>query len=230
MSARADHRASTAAAPSTRKAQHGFTLLEVVIVLSVMATLAGTIVPLVSAAKRAEGIDTARAELDALAEGLRRHYYERGSFPTRIDQASFYGVYVLPGVGDARLHDEWGTRGLYRVVLTRNPDTATVYSVGDNGRDDGVANEAIKVVVHSGGPGGERTRDRMQVIQAALARHLRAGGTLTGRWPADRVALGLGATYATDGFGTAFRLSATTLVLQSAGADRRFGSADDITP
>ncbi len=208
--------------------QGGFTLLEVIIVLSVMAALAGTIVPLVSASKRAEGIDAARAELEAIANALSAHYYELGTFPSRLDQAGFYGVYALPGVGDARLRDEWGARNLYRVVLTRNPDTATVYSVGDNGRDDGAAAETIKVTVYGARPGGERTRERMNVISAALARHIRAGGTITGVWNTDRAALGLGAAYARDAFGTAFRLNAA-LLLRSAGPDRRFGNADDLT-
>jgi prepilin-type N-terminal cleavage/methylation domain-containing protein len=211
-------------------AERGFTLLEIVIVLGIMATLAGSIVPLVSAAKRAEGIDTARAELELIAEGLRRFYYERGSFPPQVDAAGFYGVFVQPGVDNARLRDEWGTRARYRLVRTRNPDTATAYSVGDNGRDDGAGNEAIKVTVQGALPGGERTRERMAVIAAAVARHVRAGGTLSGRWARDRAALGLGAEYARDGFGTAFRLDAATLVLRSAGADRTFNNADDITP
>ena len=216
--------------PPRRPAQRGFTLLEVIIVLSVMATLAGTIVPLVSAAKRAEAIDAARAELEAIADGLTRHYFEYAAFPTRVDQASFYGAYVQPGVGDARLRDEWGARAFYRLVLTRNPDTATAYSVGDNGRDDGVAAETVKIVVQGSRPGGERTRERMRVITAALQRHLDSGGRVTGRWSVDRPAMGLGASYDRDGFGTAFRLDDATLILSSAGPDRRFGNADDITP
>jgi hypothetical protein len=47
-------------------------------------------------------------------------------------------------------------------------------------------------------------------------------------WSTDRPALGLGAAYARDAFGTAFRLS-TALLLRSAGPDRRFGNADDLT-
>jgi prepilin-type N-terminal cleavage/methylation domain-containing protein len=210
-------------------AARGFTLLEVVIVLSVMATLAGTLVPLVSASKRAEAVDTARAELEAIGDALTRYYYETGAFPNRVNASGFYGAFVAPGVADGRLRDEWGARALYRLVVSRNPDVATAYSVGDNGRDDGAAAEVFKVVVAGARPGGDRTRERMRVIAAVLTAYVRGGGTITGRWNTDRAAMGLGTTYQRDGFGTAFRLDRATLILRSAGADRRFGTADDIT-
>lgn len=209
--------------------QRGFTLLEVIVVLAVMATLAGTVVPLVTASKRAESLDTARAELSTIADALARYYYEHGAFPSRIDAPGFYGAYAQPGVGDDRLRDEWGARGLYQVVRTTDPDVATVYSVGDNGVDDGVGGEALAVTVYGASPGSERTRARMRVIVAALAAHLDAGGRITGAWSVDRAAMGLGSDYDRDGFGTPFTLDGATLHLHSAGADRRFATADDIT-
>lgn len=207
----------------------GFTLLEVVIVLAVISTLAGAVVPLVTAARRAQALDTARIELAALADALERYYYERGAFPARLDAAGFYGAFAQPGVGDDRLHDEFGTRGLYRLVLTADPDVASVYSVGDNGVDDGLAQEDLKVGVYGARPGGDRTRERMHVIVAALAAHLDAGGRVTGTWSVDRAAMGLGPDYERDGFGVSFTLDGATLQLRSAGPDRRFGTTDDIT-
>ncbi|MEZ5965426.1 MAG: prepilin-type N-terminal cleavage/methylation domain-containing protein [Planctomycetota bacterium] len=206
----------------------GFTLLEVVIVLAVIATLAGAVVPLVTAAKQAEAQTTARAELAVLAEALERYYYERGAFPSRVDAAGFYGSFALPGVDDERLRDEWGARGFYRLALTSDPDVATAYSVGENGVDDGAAAEALKVSVYGARPGGERTRARMRVITAALAAHLEAGGRITGTWSVDRAAMGLGSDYERDGFGVPFDLDGSSLRLRSYGPDRQAGTPDDI--
>lgn len=207
----------------------GFTLLEVIVVLTVLATLAGAVVPLVTAAVQAQKLDKVRAELAAIAEALERFYYEHGSFPSRLDAADFRGGFAQPGVGDDRLHDEWGARGLYRVAVAEDPDVITVYSVGENGADDGAAVEALRVDVHGSAPGGLRTRERMRIIAAALAAHLDAGGRVTGVWSSDRAAIGLGSDYDRDGFGVAFVLEGTTLQLRSAGADRRFGTGDDVS-
>lgn len=213
----------------TARAQAGFTLLEIVVVLAVLATLAGAVVPLVTASRRAEAHLAARAELQAIADALERFYYERGTFPAAVDDPAFLGDYALGGVGGDRVRDEWGARAPYRLALAANPDVATVYSVGDDGVDAGAANEPLQVRVHGSRPGGDRTRERMHMILAALAQHLDAGGRVTGDWTVDRAALGLGAEYERDGFGVPFTLEAATLLLRSAGADRVVGTADDIT-
>lgn len=209
--------------------QHGFTLLEVIVVLTVIATLAGTLVPMLTASQRAAALADANDELEALGDALRAYYFDRGQFPAAVNAAGFLGAYVSPGVGDGRVRDEWGNQGYYRLSLATSPDIATCYSIGSDGQDDGAAAEALKIVVYGAAPGNQRTRDKMAVIGAALSRHLQGAGTLSGTWSVDRANLGLGAEYAADGFGTPFQLDATTLVLRSAGADRQFGTTDDLT-
>jgi general secretion pathway protein G len=220
-------RGRVAERPVTR-AEAGFTILEMIIVIAVMSLLAGTLVPLVTATQKAQAMETVTGELTAIGDALDAYYYEHGAFPSTLLDTGFYGRYAAPGVQDDRLRDEWGGMAIYRLVQAQNPDTITVYSVGDNNVDDGPAGEVFKVTVLGADPGRRRTRQRMQIIVSALANYLDAGGTVSGTWATDRPAIGLGPTYENDGFGTPFTLDASTLELRSAGPDRALGSPDDI--
>ncbi len=211
-----------------RRCSKGFTLIELIVVIAVISILAGTLIPLVSATQRARHIDTVLQELETIADALDSYYFENGSFPSSLTASGFYGSFLLPGVEDARIKDEWGG-GYYKVFASSDPDVMTVYSVGENGRDDGASSETFKVVVRGEHPGNRRTRERMRIIASVLAVYLSGGGILTGTWSTDRAAMGLGSEYQKDGFGTDFTLSASTLLLRSAGADRSFNTSDDLT-
>lgn len=212
-----------------RRREAGFTLVEMIVVLGVLAVLAATAVPLASSVLDGQRRDAVLAELEAIGKALENHWYDRQSFPTTLRDATFLGVYLQPGVGGASVQDGWGGNVDYLYSVNTSAGTATVYSRGENARDDGFANERYSVVVHAAVPGLVKTRARMRVIVEALANHIEAGGTITGTWSTDRAALGLGTEYATDGFGTAFRLDAATLTLRSAGPDGTFGTSDDVT-
>ena len=212
-----------------RPRARGFTLVEVIVVLAVMALLVGAALPLTTSLIDRDRETEVNNELAAIAQALDDYYFDHGSFPTSVSDAAFLNVYLQGGVNGTAIRDSWGGNVDYLYSRTSNPDTATVYSRGTNGIDDGVANETLKVVVSGAVAGNRRTRDRIRVIVEALGNFLEGGGTLTGTWATDRVNLGLGSEYATDGFGTAFTLSATTYVLRSAGADRALNTADDLT-
>jgi general secretion pathway protein G len=220
---------SDALPPNRARQGDGFTLVEMIVVLSVMAILVGSAVPLLGAAIDAERRSEVERELDAIGEALDSYYFDRGAFPASLTDPSFATTYLHTGVNGTALLDSWGGNVTYVYVRSSNPDTASVYSRGPNGSDDGLANEEQTLTVHGAAPGLRRTRQRMRVIVEALANHLEAGGTISGSWPNDRAALGLGTSHADDGFGTPFSLDAATLTLRSAGPDRIAGNADDVT-
>ncbi len=208
--------------------RRGFTLIELIVVLAIMTLIAGATLPLITATKKAQRVDRVESELEGLAVALSRYYYEHAHFPASLTATDFVGVFLRPGAQQARLLDEFRSTQYYRVARTSDPDTFTVYSVGENGLDDGATNEVFRSVVDGALPGNTRTRERMRIIAAALAVWLGGGGTPTGNWSADRAAMGLGVEYERDGFGTPFRLDAATRVLRSAGADRSFSTVDDL--
>ncbi len=215
--------------PHHRSTRAGFTLIEVVVVLAVILILVGVASPMSKLFIDQGRREDVASDLAHISEALQDFYFDNGAMPASLTATGFYAVYLTPGVDDAVVSDSWGGNVEYIYTLATNPDVATVRSRGVNGADDGGAADDIELTVPGSVPGGRRTRDRMRVIIEALADFLEAGGTLTGTWSTDRAAIGLGASYANDGFGTPFLLDAFTLVLSSAGPDRTAGNADDLT-
>lgn len=213
---------------SNRK-RSGFTLIEVVVVLAVLGLLLGAAMPMVGAFIDQGRFEEARGELRRLAVALEEYYHDQGRFPARLDASDFVGVYISAGVEDTAINDGWGPNATYVYKLSKNPDVATLSSRGPNGRDENGRADDIVVRIPGSAVGNRRTRARVRIIVESVAEFIEAGGKLSGTWTKDMKRLGLAAPYDRDGFGSLFRVNRTTLVVQSAGADRRFGTKDDIT-
>lgn len=209
--------------------RRGFTLIEVVVVLAVLGLLLGAAMPMVGAFVDQGRFEEARGELRRIAVALEEYYHDKGRFPARLDASDFLGVYISGGVDDTTINDGWGPNATYVYELSKNPDVATITSRGPNGRAEGGRADDIQVRVPGSAVGNRRTRARVRIIVESLAEFIEAGGKLSGSWTKDMKRLGLAAPYDRDGFGSLFRVNSTTLVVQSAGADRRFGTKDDIT-
>jgi hypothetical protein len=138
-------------------------------------------------------------------------------------------VHLQPGVGTTGIQDPFSQNLDYVYAVDPVNSIATVHSRGENGVDNGWANEEFVVRVYAAVPGTRRTWQRLQLIVEVLANHIEGGGSVAGTWPVVRAAMGLGASFDRDGFGTDFDWNAATHTLTSAGVDRALGTADDIT-
>jgi type II secretion system protein G len=213
---------------TTCERQAGFTLIEVIVVLAVMGLLLGAAMPLAGAVVQANRRQEAQDELARLAEALDAYYFERAAFPASLQATDFLGVFLQPGPGDTVVFDPFGAGQTYVYTVNGAAGTATVHSRGEDGVDNGANQEEHVVRVFAAVPGARRTRQRLRVVVEVLANHIESGGSVTGTWPQLRAAMGLGASYDTDGFGTTLRWTAATHTLESAGPDRVFGTADDL--
>lgn len=210
--------------------ERGFTLLEMIVVLGVLGILLGAAMPLTSAVLQADHRQEARQELDQIATALESYYFERGAFPTTLTAATFLGVHLQPGVNGTTTLDPFAAGAAYRYSVDTTANTATAYSIGENGIDNGGTGDDTAVVVYGAVPGLAKTYQRFRIVLEVLANHIEAGGSVAGSWSTLRAALSLGAEYDTDGFGTTLSWNAATHSLTSAGPDRTLGTADDITP
>lgn len=213
---------------TTCERQRGFTLLELVIVLAVLGLLLGTAMPLAGAVVEADRRQEAQRELGEVTAALEAYYFQNGTFPASLAAADFLGVHLQGGVADTAIVDPFGVGQNYLYSFTATPNRATVYSRGENGVDDGAAAEEHRSYVYGAIPGTRKTCARLRIVTEVLANHIEAGGSVAGTWPVVRAAIGLGASYDTDGFGTVLQWTAATHTLRSAGPDRTFGNADDI--
>lgn len=207
----------------------GFTLLEMIVALAVLSILAATAMPLASALVQADKRQEVQRELAAIGEALEAHWFDRAAFPAALDSAGFYGTHLQPGVGSNGIEDPFGAGQRYVYAVSGTTGIATVHSRGENGVDNGAANEEFVVQVHAAVPGLKKTWQRLRLIVELLADHIEAGGSVAGSWPTVRAAIGLGAEFDSDGFGSTFDWTAATHTLRSAGPDRTLGTADDIT-
>lgn len=212
-----------------RTAAGGFTLIELVIVLAVLGVLVATSVPLAGAVVMADRRAEANRELSDLAQALDAHWFDHASFPANLTAAGFLGTYLHGGVGNTAVLDPFGAGQGYVYAVETVAGTATVYSRGENGRDNGANNEELVLRVTAAVPATRRTWLRLRIVVEVLANHIEAGGSVSGSWPTVRAAIGLGPAYDTDGWGTVLQWVDSTHTLSSAGNDRTFGTADDIT-
>lgn len=216
----------TCSTQGSRAAEGGFTLLEVIIVLGVMGIILGTAVPLAGAVVQADRRQEANAELDAIATALDAYWFDNAAFPADLTATDFLGVHLQPGPQNTAVADAFANQN-YDYSVSNG--IATVYSVGENGIDDGANNEELRVQVFSAVPGTKKTWQRLRLVVEVLAEHIEAGGSVAGNWTTLRAAIGLGVSFDADGWGTTLQWTDSTHTLTSAGPDGSFGTADDIT-
>jgi prepilin-type N-terminal cleavage/methylation domain-containing protein len=206
--------------------ERGFTLLEVIIVLGVLGVLLGTAVPLAGAVMQADRRQEAANELGQIASALDAYWFDHAAFPASLTATDFLGVHLQPGAQATVVADAFANQPY---IYSTNNGVATVYSVGENGIDNGAGGEELIVQVYAAVPGTKKTWQRLRIIVEVLAEHIESGGSVVGSWSTVRAAIGLGISYEQDGWGTTLQWDAATHTLTSAGPDLSFGSADDIT-
>lgn len=209
--------------------QAGFTLLEIVVTLAVLGLLLGAAMPLAGAVVQADRRTEALRELSDLGGALDSYYFENGAFPTSLTATDFFGVHLQPGPQDTAVGDPFGAGQQYVYAVDPTTNTARVHSRGENGTDSGFNLEELRVQVHGAVPGTRKTWLKLRVAVEVLANHIESGGSVSGSWSTVRAACGLGSDYDSDGFGTGLQWTDTTHTLTSAGPDKAFGTADDIT-
>lgn len=121
----------------------GFTLLELMVVLLILAMLATIAAPRVTKYLRKAKSDTARIQVDALSAAVESFHLDTGRFPTEAegiqalidrpgDAPSWDGPYIRKRDS---LTDPWGRGYLYR--LPGRKGDFDVFTLGADGREGG---------------------------------------------------------------------------------------------
>ncbi len=134
---------------SARHVLHGFTLLELLVVMVIIGLLAGYVGPRYFAQIGKSEVKTARAQIDAFEKALDQYRLDTGKYPTteqglnalvaRPDgEAKWGGPYLKKAVPD----DPWGGKYVYR-----SPGEHGEYDLLSYGKDGkaGGADEAADI-------------------------------------------------------------------------------------
>ena len=235
------------AAPLPR--DRGLTLMEVVLVFSVVAVLAAILAPMGKGMLdlyKAEGV---RKDLRKIAAALESYWLDNhtgtwdatyGFFPvsTLRPASGFLNLHIYSDPEDDVLSDKFGVNQDYVYSVSGTPPVATVYSRGPNRNDDGGGRDDIKIEVNSERIGRIITMAKLHHIGRAAAEWIHGNqyAAAGDAWDlADingttRTTLGLNAYYGVDGWGSDFQIHTTRFRIYSLGPDRTDNTDTDGAP
>ena len=125
-------------------ARKAFTLIEMLLVLVIIATLAAVIVPKFTRRSEQARITAARADVANLEVALDAFEIDAGRYPTAeeglgalltqpSDAREWHGPYIKRGLPK----DPWGNPYVYRSPGDHNTDSYDLYSFGPDGNEGG---------------------------------------------------------------------------------------------
>jgi general secretion pathway protein G len=134
--------------PLRRFAEHGFTLMEMLVVLVVIGLIAAVAIPQVMRLLESAKHKAARIQLETLSQSLNYYQLDIGGYPTT--EQGLKALWQAPGQNEAwngpyvrqerQLLDPWG-----RPFIYRSPSQAGAYdliSLGGDGKEGGTGDDA----------------------------------------------------------------------------------------
>jgi general secretion pathway protein G len=131
-----------------RRAEAGFTLVEMLVVITIIGLIMGLVGPRVLVFLGNSKVKAAKLQIESFASSLDLFYLDVGRYPTaseglaalaqRPDNATIWnGPYLKTG---AVPPDPWGHTYVYRVPAERGP--YQIVSLGSDGQEGGTGNAA----------------------------------------------------------------------------------------
>jgi general secretion pathway protein G len=152
VSLKSDARSALRAAHNCTRARHGFTLIEILVVLAIIATLAALVGPSVFRNVGDSRAQATKSQIELFALALEQYRLDNHVYPTAEQGLSalrtmpvagepprkWRGPYLRRVVPD----DPWGRAYIYVSPGRENPETYDLYSLGRDGKTGGEGEDA----------------------------------------------------------------------------------------
>lgn len=140
---------STGALRLLRAASPGYTLVEMLVVLTIISLILGLVGPRVLNYLGESRVKTARLQIESFASALDLFYIDAGRYPSAseglvalVQRPSGADVWSGPYVKGGRVpNDPWGKPYIYRYPVDRNPPYE-ILSLGSDGQEGGIGTAA----------------------------------------------------------------------------------------
>ena len=126
----------------TVKSEAGFTLIEIMIVIAIIALLAALIGPNLTGSLQEGRVSSAKIEIKQLQTALLQYNMRHGRFPTTDEGLNVLIEEKLIQARANALNDPWGNPYQYRYPGQHDQDTPEIWSYGADGRDGGEGHNA----------------------------------------------------------------------------------------
>jgi general secretion pathway protein G len=127
-----------------RRAARGFTLVELLLVLVILAVLAAVVVPKFTKRSEQARIAAATTDISSLGVALDSFEVDVGRYPSSdeglkalVEQPSNAKDWKGPYLKRAVVNDPWGHPYIYRAPGSHNPSGYDLYSYGPDGQEGG---------------------------------------------------------------------------------------------
>lgn len=149
-------------AKAQRARRRGFTLIELIVVIAIIATLAAVVAPQVFRNVGDAKVNAAKSQLEMLALALDQYRLDNDDYPST--EQGLAALQTLPTTGAAPRNwrgpylrrplaaDPWGRPYLYVAPGRASPRTYDLYSLGRDGKPGGGGEDAD--ITSWGGPVG----------------------------------------------------------------------------
>jgi general secretion pathway protein G len=140
------------AAPAMRRARPAFTLIEILVVLAIIATLAALVGPSVFRNVGDSRTQAAKSQLELFGLALEQYRLDNHVYPTT--EQGLAALRTMPVTGEPPRNwrgpylrrvvpdDPWGRPYVYAAPGRENPETYDLYSLGRDGRAGGEGEDA----------------------------------------------------------------------------------------
>jgi general secretion pathway protein G len=137
---------------SDSSTEHGFTLIEIVVVLAIIGTLAMLVAPNILRNVGDANITVARTQIETLGIALDAYRLDTGKYPSTEDGLAALRIRPLSSAAPTGWRgpylrkllppDPWGRPYVYKAPGTRNPESYDLYTLGRDGVAGGEGEDA----------------------------------------------------------------------------------------